>query len=107
GLKVTEDGAFLRVEDTGGRAVRPGPQKDTTGGPELRLFVYRLKHARATKLAGTLQAIFGGPAARQLAEAAPAGPPMLSQELRQQQVPPTEVAQPPQVSVQLGPTRTP
>jgi len=106
GLKLTEDGAFISIEDTGARAARPATPKDTTGGPELRLFVYRLKHARAIKLAGTLQAIFGGTgAARQLAEAAP--PTMLSQELRQQQIPPTEVGQAPTVNVQLGPTRTP
>jgi len=106
GLKLTEDGAFISIEDTGPRAARPATPKDTSGGPELRLFVYRLKHARAIKLAGTLQAIFGGTgAARQLAEAA--APSMLSQELRQQQIPPTEVGQAPTVNVQLVPTRTP
>jgi general secretion pathway protein D len=108
GLKLTEDGAFISIEDTGPRAARPATPKDTSGGPELRLFVYRLKHARAIKLAGTLQAIFGGAGAgRQLAEAAAAGPPMLSQELRQQQIPPTDIGQAPTVNVQLGPTRTP
>jgi len=107
GLKVIDDGAFIRIEDTGMREGRPAAQRDTTAGSELRLFVYRLKHARAARLAGTLQAIFGGGANRQLAEAAPGGAPMLSQQLRQQQIPPTDVGQAPQVSVQLGPTQTP
>jgi general secretion pathway protein D len=105
GLKVTEDGSFIRIEDAGPREARPAPQKDTTAKPELRLFVYRLKHARAAKLAGTLQSIFGG-GSRQLAQATP-GPTLLSEELRRQQVPPTDVAQPPQVSVQLRPTPPP
>src|SRR5882762_8582850 len=65
GLKVTEDGAFIRIEDMGPGATATGDRrgatgKDTTRSAEVRLFVYRLKHARAVKLAGTLQSIFGG-----------------------------------------------
>src|SRR5262249_15783431 len=83
GLKVTEDGGFGRIENRGDHEERSQTIQDTTTRADLRLFVYRLKHARATKLAGTLQAIFGtgsgtsGPVA-----ALPARAPMLSQELR-------------------------
>src|SRR4029078_7174905 len=41
--------------------------------PESRLFVYRLRHARAPRLASTLQAIFGSAASQsQLAHSASA-----------------------------------
>ena len=65
GLKVTEDGAFIRIEDMGPGATGTGDGrgatgKDSTPSADVRLFVYRLKHARAVKLAGTLQSIFGG-----------------------------------------------
>lgn len=107
GFKVTEEGGFVRIDDLGSREARAEPSRDTTARPDLRLFVYRLKHARATKLAGTLQAIFGGSGNRQSAAVRGGAPPSLSQELRQQQIPPTEVGQPPQVSVELGPAPTP
>jgi general secretion pathway protein D len=70
------------------------------------LFVYRLKHARATKLAGTLQAIFGDAGNRQSSAVGGRGPSTLSQELRQQRVPPTDTGQTPQVNVELGSTKT-
>jgi len=107
GLKVIEDGAFIRSEDTGQdmRASRADAgATDTTAEPDVRLFVYRLKHARAAKLASTLQAIFGGQG-RQTEASARA--PTLSQQLQQQQVPPTDVPGAPAVTVQLGPQRTP
>jgi general secretion pathway protein D len=107
GLKVTEDGGFVRIDDLGSRETRPESRSDTTAGSNLRLFVYRLKHARATKLAGTLQEVFGGSGNRQAAAFGGRAPPTLSQELRQQQIPPTDVGQPPPVSVELGPARTP
>jgi general secretion pathway protein D len=111
GLKVTEEGAFVRIEDTGaGREVRRAAGTDSTAS-DVRLFVYRLKHARAVKLAGTLQSIFGGQG-RGLETAALSGytNPTLTEELRQQRIQPTEVGaagQQPAVSVQLGPTRAP
>ncbi len=111
GLKVTEDGAFIRIEDTGampGRESRPAGGKDTSRPADVRLFVYRLKHARAVKLAGTLQSIFGGQGPR-LDVPTVVQNPSLSQALRQQQVEPTQVVQgqQPAVTVQLGPARTP
>jgi general secretion pathway protein D len=106
GLKVTEDGSFIRIEDAGlsGREERGAATKDTTAEPEVRLFVYRLKHARAAKLASTLQAIFGGQGRPQSEATART---TLSQQLQQQQVPPTDVTGVPPVTVQLGPQRTP
>jgi len=106
GLKVIEDQTFIRIE-AAAREVPMATPKDTTTPADLRLFVYRLKHARATKLAGTLQAIFGGGGNQPGAGARAAARPMLSQELREQQVPPTEPGQAPEVSVALGATRTP
>jgi general secretion pathway protein D len=108
GLKVIEDGAFIRIEDLGqdARGSRGDTAKDTTAEPEVRLFVYRLKHARAAKLASTLQSIFGGQGRAQSDAGSRA--PTLSQQLQQQQVPPTDLPPgAPAVTVQLGPQRTP
>ncbi|MGE5803515.1 MAG: secretin N-terminal domain-containing protein, partial [Gemmatimonadota bacterium] len=109
GLKVTEDGSFIRIEDTGtapsSRDAARAQSHDSTSA-EVRLFVYRLKHARAVKLAGTLQSIFGGHGTDYTAALGEANP-TLSEELRQQQVPPTEIPGQPAVSVQLGRTRLP
>ena len=59
GLSVVELDGFLRIEGAAapGQAVR-----DSAGeaSAELRLFVHRLKHAKATELAATLQSLFGG-----------------------------------------------
>jgi general secretion pathway protein D len=63
GLTVNEDGGLIRltlqepVAHTPPAAATP---RSDTAAADLRLFVYRLKHARAAKLAATLQAIFGG-----------------------------------------------
>ena len=83
GVRVVEQGNLLRFE----AAVRPeAPAAGRAGGAaaESRLFVYRLRHASAARLAATLQSIFGG--------AAPAatgiGRSPLSQRLREQRIPP-------------------
>ena len=104
GLKVTEDGAFIRVEDTGEgiRGQRRSQSPDSTAEPEVRLFVYRLKHARAVRLATTLQTIFGGGSGGRQPVGTAAR--TLSQELRDQQVAPTQAQQQSSVSVELGPT---
>lgn len=87
GLRIVDQGSLLRIEVAGSDA-RPEPSTPTaqqSAGAERRLFVYRLKHAEATRLAGTLQALFGGgPASGQASRTGPLG---LSQELRAQQVP--------------------
>ena len=86
GLRVVDQGSVLRIEQVGGTAIepsRPSPQEPPSS--DLRLFVYRLKHAEATRLATTLQAIFGGgPAPGLLPRPGPLG---LSLELRARQIP--------------------
>jgi general secretion pathway protein D len=85
GLIVIEEGGLMRVETS-----TPGVPGTATAASESdeeeRIFVYRLKHARAPTLAATLQALFGG--------TSPAGPGertrrrTLSETLREHQVPP-------------------
>jgi len=108
GLKVTEDGAFIRIEDAGPRDTRT-PAKDSTGGRELRLFVYRLKHARAVRLAATLQSLFGGGTGREGngGQGYSNGTGTLSEGLREQQVPPMDTGATPRVDVQMGSVRAP
>jgi general secretion pathway protein D len=107
GLKIIEDGAFIRVDDLGlgPRGQRGATPADTTAEPEVRLFVYRLKHARAVRLAATLQSIFGGTTGR--GPGSGGAPRTLSQELRQQQISPADTARSQPVSVELAPSQTP
>ena len=58
GLRVVADGSLLRVEAADARAASAPAQ----GAPResVQLFVYRLKHARAARLASTLQSLYGG-----------------------------------------------
>lgn len=83
GLRVTDSGGLLRFEGVAPPTVVPVPQPQATGP---RLYVYQLRHARAARLASTLQAIFGGGVAGP--DAVDAGPASLSQRLREQQIPP-------------------
>ena len=103
GLRVVEEGGFLRVEAAG--PVR-GEAGDTGPAPpaELTLYVYRLKHARAPALASTLQAMFGGSGVSGAAAGAGLSRRGLSRSLREQQVPPTdpEVETPRRVEAELG-----
>ncbi len=80
GLKVTEEGGFFRL-DVADAATGRAAASDS-GGQEPRLFTYRLRHARATRLSATLQSVFGGAGA----SGAPVGlrPTSLSDELRDQ-----------------------
>lgn len=81
GLTVTEEGGFFRIASADPNVHASGASGDSTGeGP--RLFTYRLRHARATRLSATLQSVFGGGAAT----GAPAGlrPLSLSEGLRSQ-----------------------
>ena len=90
GLRVVEDGALLRVEAVDARGAVPGAAGGTQQAREgVRLFVYRLRHARATKLAATLQTIYGN---RVATETGPTNYGMtgrtLTEQLRGTQVPP-------------------
>ena len=60
GLRVIEEEGFLRLEAAAPGGAAEAAPADTTPPDEVRLFVYRLKHARAAKLGATLQSIFGG-----------------------------------------------
>ena len=59
GLRVEQEGNFLRLEPVGA-AEAAGQDQEPSGPPpgETRLFVHRLKHVRAVRLAATLQALF-------------------------------------------------
>lgn len=60
GMRVEEEGRLVRlIAVTMGGGAAPAQAGGREAGDE-RLYVYRLKHVRAAKLASTLQAIFGG-----------------------------------------------
>jgi len=100
GLAVSEEGGFLRLTATAGEEQVAAP-RDSAASADVRLFVYRLRHARAARLAGTLQSLFGGRSAPGASETLRAP---LSERLRQNQIAPfdTAAARPP-VQVELGP----
>lgn len=58
GLRVVADGNLLRIESTDSRDASGAVR--SAGREGVQLFVYRLKHARAVRLANTLQSLFGG-----------------------------------------------
>lgn len=57
-LVLVEENGLILIEAVAEPVVDQNAASTTPS--ELRLFVYRLKHARAVRLAGTLQALFGG-----------------------------------------------
>lgn len=104
GVRVVDASGMMRFESDVPAASRPAPaaaRQDTSAG--LRLYVYRLRHARAVMLAATLQSIFGGGSI---------GPPSdelshqpLSQQLRGQQVPrvnPDTIGRGPRIDVSVA-----
>ncbi|MGH7519532.1 MAG: type II secretion system protein GspD [Gemmatimonadales bacterium] len=83
GLRVTEDDTFIRLELAG--QVPAAAAKDTAAASEeLRLYVHRLKHVRAARLASTLQTLFTGAARPGLRDVG-SGTVPLSESLRQTQ----------------------
>jgi general secretion pathway protein D len=94
-LEFLEDSAFIRIgprvvpEPTQG--VRPSPAGATTG---VRLFVVRLKHARAADVAATVNLLFGGGGS--FSDRPGLSGATLSQELERSTVPPHTGQQPPQ-----------
>lgn len=95
GLSLTEEGGFIRVEQAGsGQTPRAAAGAEPEGpGSELRLFVHRLRHVRADRLAATLQSVFGGRSAPGQGAGLSRAP--LSQALREQRIPPTDPEAPP------------
>jgi general secretion pathway protein D len=91
GVVLVEEDGFVRVESAagGGPMHVPGgyrpPDHFPSAGDGLRLHVHRLKHARADRMAATLQSVFGG--SRGGSAAAETRPP-LSEALRDHRVNP-------------------
>lgn len=89
GYRLVEDGTVLRLE-----AAAPAPRDTAPSGEtaaqteELRLFVYRLKHAKAPRLASTLRAMFGGRGP--VPDAGDRRPRSLSEQLRDQELQPVD-----------------
>ena len=82
GLRVVVDGGLLRVENPDARDAPGGRGAARENAP---LFVYRLKHASATRLAGTLQSIYGGRTSDAGVSGLSSRP--LSEQLRAMQIP--------------------
>ncbi|MDB4912803.1 MAG: hypothetical protein JWM95_447 [Gemmatimonadetes bacterium] len=78
GLRVVLDGNVLRVENAETPAARAVKEP-------VQLFVYRLKHAPATRLANTLQSLFGGKGGADASSPGMSRP--LSDQLRATQIP--------------------
>lgn len=83
GLKVTDTGSLLRFDAIAAQVTPAVPAQAQGAAPQL--YVYRLRHAHAGRLAATLQAIFGGGGATGFNEM---GGTPLSQLLREQMIPP-------------------
>ena len=86
GLEFVEDSAFYRI---GLKPVAPAASealRDPGADQPIRLFVIRLKHARASDVAATVNLLFGGGGTFSGRSGLSAG--TLSDELRRQNVPP-------------------
>ncbi|HEX2205215.1 MAG TPA: secretin N-terminal domain-containing protein [Longimicrobium sp.] len=103
GLRMIEDGGFVRIEsDEGAAQGGVDPAGGDAGGAQdtgPRLFVYRLRHATAARLATTLQSLYGG--ARGVPGRRPR-PRTLSEGLRDQAIPPGVPGEPTAV-VEINP----
>lgn len=114
GLRMVEDSGFVRFETLTTVDARPGNRPDSAPvePQEIRLFVYRLKHAQAQKIGSTLQSIFGGVRPTGVPNAPSGARPSglgisqvpLSQGLRAQQLAATNPDQPARVAVEVGQT---
>src|SRR5882762_1796332 len=84
-LEFVEDSSFYRVSPRAPQEPRPARQTASDSGP-MQLFVIRLRHARASDVAATLNQLFGGTGAFSGQSGLSAG--TLSDELRLNAVPP-------------------
>jgi general secretion pathway protein D len=101
-LELMEDSSFFRVrqrEQPAAPAVTPTPGASQAAIRTIELFVIRLKHAKALDVAATVNALYGRASA--LGELG-ARPPTLSDELRQNQVPPVAAVPPQAVASVAG-----
>jgi general secretion pathway protein D len=106
GLRVVEEGDFIRLEPGGPAADSLAQGADTSNGPAevMRLFVYRLKHVRAARLGATIQALFGGAAPGAQRPSSREMP--LSEGLRQGPANPLRPDTVPTVAVDVGPVKS-
>jgi len=86
-LEFVEDSSFYRVGPKAAQEPRPA-RLSTDSGP-MQLFVIRLRHARASDVAATVNQLFGGSGAFSGENGLSAG--TLSEELRRNVVPPSGV----------------
>ncbi|MEP6729034.1 MAG: secretin N-terminal domain-containing protein [bacterium] len=90
GMRVVADGTLLRVETVDARDPQVNGTTARAAAREgIQLFVYRLKHAKAARLAATLQSLYGGRAADANTSGLSSRP--LSDQLRSTQIPPLNV----------------
>src|SRR5882762_1036271 len=83
-LEFVEDSSFYRVSPRAPQEPRPARQTASDSGP-MQLFVIRLRHARASDVAATVNQLFGGSGAFSGQSGLSAG--TLSDELRRNVVP--------------------
>jgi general secretion pathway protein D len=88
-LELQEEPAYYRISPP---APPPPPQLPTAQSADVRLFVIRLRHAAAADVAATVNALYGRASA--LGELGGRRP-TLSQELRQNRLPPSGTPAPP------------
>lgn len=100
GLEVIEEGPLIRVVSAEAEPTEPEIDEEEQPEPGLRLYVHRLRHVRAPRLASTLQSIFGGAGAAAFEPGR--RPQSLSQRLRAQRIEPTDPTAEPEVQVELG-----
>ncbi len=103
GLQYFEEGGLIRLEAGGAGPSAPRTASDSSAA-DVRLYVHQLKHARAARMAATMQAIFGGavtgvPAAQGLSHQP------LSERLRGEAIPPVADAARP-VPIVVAPANT-
>lgn len=90
GLRVIEEAGLIRLEGgEGSSAVRSESSSSIQAQNEPRLFVHRLRHTQAARIAATLQAVFNKRSTT--TEIPPQRPEPLSQQLREQRLPPAVV----------------
>ncbi|HEV8381574.1 MAG TPA: secretin N-terminal domain-containing protein [Gemmatimonadales bacterium] len=90
-LEFVEDSSFYRINTKTGDRPPGRPAVSSDSGP-VRLFVIRLRHARASDVAATVNQLFGGTGAFSGQSGLSAG--TLSDELRRNVVPPAGVPSP-------------
>ena len=92
GLRVVTEGTLLRVEAIDARELAANAAGTRAPSKEgVQLFVYRLKHSRAPRLATTLQSIYGGRNADASANSFGLSGRSLSEQLRSTQIQPLNI----------------